>query len=281
MPAYLLAMVYGHLLDVAGPVQAGLREALQLRVGEYAFPAIRSPFGAIFMLTLSLYPYVYLTAKQAFAQQNRHIFEAAWLLGLTPARWFWRIALPAARPALALGVALVMMEALADFGVVSLFGVPSFTTGIYRAWYGLGDAQQAAKLALLMLMLVGALIALERLSRGRIRAARAGHNKQPLPHLQTSCARAWYHTVACAAPVMLGFVLPAGQLFYWAGANPANLFDALHWQAAGHALLVAASAATGALLVALLFSYRFRARPPRWQAALLSLPRSAMLSPAQ
>jgi iron(III) transport system permease protein len=268
MPAYLLAMVYGHLLDVAGPAQAGLRELTGWRVGEYLFPEIRSPIGVVLVLAFSLYPYVYLAARHAFAGQCRSHFEAAWLLGLPPQKWLWSVAMPIARPALALGVALVMMEALADFGVVSLFGVPSFTTGIYRAWYGLGEPHQAARLACMLLALVAGLLWLERASRGRMRAMRAAQSTgAPLKRLRGGL----YHSAACAVPMLIGFAIPVVQLLLWAAQDASGWGDALHWRAASHTLLVGGLVAVGALVLALVFAYGLRARPIGWRAGLLRL----------
>ena len=268
MPAYLLAMVYGHLLDVAGPAQATLRDVTGLGVGDYLFPQIRSPLGVVLVLAFSLYPYVYLAARHAFAGQCRSQFEAAWMLGLPPRKWLWAVAMPIARPALALGVALVMMEALADFGVVSLFGVPSFTTGIYRAWYGLGEPHQAARLACMLLALVAGLLWLERASRGRMGAMKATQSAgAPLRRLRGSV----YHTVACGFPILLGFVVPVVQLLLWGAQDTSGWGDALHWRAASHTLLVGGLVAVSALALALVFAYGLRARPAGWGARLMRL----------
>lgn len=269
MPAYLLAMVYGHLLDVAGVVQVQLRSIFGLTVGEYWFPEIRSPLGVVLVIAFSLYPYVYLIARQAFSDQCRHYFEAAWLQGLAPRRWLWRVAMPVARPALVLGVTLVMMEAIADFGVVSLFGVQTFTTGIYRAWYGLAQPEQAALLAVFLLGVVALMLMLERASRSRM-------NQQKLPAVSgaplTPLQGSLYHSCACALPVLIGFVIPLAQFLVWASQRGAVLWDERHWQAAKNSVLLGLAVALLALLLALCFAYVLRREEaPRWQQALVRL----------
>ncbi|MFK7915229.1 MAG: ABC transporter permease, partial [Pseudomonadales bacterium] len=133
-PAYVIAYVYTDLLEFAGPVQGALREAFGWQASDYWFPGIRSLGGAIMVLGFALYPYVYLLCRAVFERQSAALYESARLLGATPASAFWRIALPSARPAIAGGLALVMMETAADFGVVEYFGVATFSTGIFRAW---------------------------------------------------------------------------------------------------------------------------------------------------
>ena len=138
-PAYVVAYVYTDMLDYAGPVQTALRHVMDWQVGDYAFPAIRSLPGAALMLGLVLYPYVYVLARVAFASQAAPLAEAARTLGAGPRRAFFRVALPAARPAIAGGAALAMMETVADYGVVDYFGVATFTSGVFRTWFALGD----------------------------------------------------------------------------------------------------------------------------------------------
>ena len=146
MPAYIIAYTYTGLLDFAGPLQTALRDTFGWRYGEYWFPEIRSLGGAICMLSLVLYPYVYLLVRVAFTEQSTALLEASRSLGRGPWRTFFGVALPVARPAIAAGVSLVLMEALADYGTVDYFGVSTFTTGIFRTWYGLGELTTAAQL---------------------------------------------------------------------------------------------------------------------------------------
>ena len=214
VPAYIAAYIYADLLDFAGPVQSALRAATGWGPGDYAVPDIRSLGGGALVLGSVLYPYVYLLARTAFATQSHTQFRAARSLGARPAAAFWRVALPAARPAIAGGLALVLMEVLADFGVAEYFAIPTFSTGIFRSWLASGDKPAALKLAAIMLLFVIALVALEAATRrGRSDsrdglAARAG--AEPLVRLSPLGKALAF--VACAVPVLIGFVLPAGYL---------------------------------------------------------------------
>ncbi|MEM8547607.1 MAG: iron ABC transporter permease, partial [Pseudomonadota bacterium] len=153
-PAYIVAYAYTDLLDISGPLQVALRNWLDVAPGALVFPTIRNLPGAAVMLALVLYPYVYLLSRNSFAGRSRVHFEAARALGRTPWQAFLSISLPAARPAIAGGLALVMMETLADFGVVEYFSVPTFSTGIYRTWIGLGEKAAALRLAAILLIVV-------------------------------------------------------------------------------------------------------------------------------
>ncbi|WDA41538.1 ABC transporter permease [Erythrobacter sp. BLCC-B19] len=214
LPAYLSAYIYAGMLDYAGPVQTALRAATGWSAGEYWFPEIRSLPGGAFILGFVLYPYVYLLARTAFATQSRTQFRAARSLGAAPARAFWQVALPAARPATAGGLALVLMEVLADFGVAEYFAIPTFSTGIFRSWLAMGDKASALKLAAVMLVFVIALVAWEahtRRGRSDSRDGLAARDRdEPLVRL-TSGGKALAF-IACLSPVLLGFVIPAGYL---------------------------------------------------------------------
>src|SRR5690606_4645375 len=153
-------------LQFAGPVQSLLRDVTGWGARDYWFPEIRSPGGAIAMLILVLYPYVYLLTRAAFLEQSVCALEVSRTLGCTPWSSFFRVALPLARPAIVAGVALALMETLSDFGTVSYFGVPTFTTGIYRAWFSIGDPIAAAQLSTGLMAFVFAVLLLERWSRG-------------------------------------------------------------------------------------------------------------------
>ncbi|WP_155647702.1 ABC transporter permease, partial [Erythrobacter donghaensis] len=182
--------------------------------GDYWFPDIRSLPGGAFVLGIVLYPYVYLLARTAFATQSRTQFRAARSLGAAPGRAFWKVALPAARPAIAGGLALVLMEVLADFGVAEYFAIPTFSTGIFRAWLAMGDKPAALKLAAVMLVFVIALVAWEAYTRRGRSDSRDGlaarETDEPLVHLSPAGKALAF--AACLAPVLLGFVAPAGYL---------------------------------------------------------------------
>lgn len=209
VPAYVIAYVYTDLLDFSGPVQAMLRQLLG-REGT-VLPPIRSLGGAALMLGLVLYPYVYLLARGAFSRQAKALFEAARALGASRRRAFWRVSLPAARPFIAGGVALAMMETVADYGVVEYFGVPTFTTGIFRTWFALGDRSAALLLAACLFALVAVLVIGERWARrGRFSNPVAPSGTAPLVRLRGW--RAAIASIGVAMPLALGFGVPVAVL---------------------------------------------------------------------
>ncbi len=209
-PAYVIAYLYTDLLDFSGPVQSFLRTSLSLRAGDYWFPEVRSLPGAALLLSLVLYPYVYLLARAAFSARAGVHFEAARSLGASPYRAFVKVALPAARPAIAGGLALVLMETLADFGVVDYFAIPTFSTGIFRTWIAMGEKVAAMKLAAVMLVFVFALVGFESLSRrGRFDSGTA-HGK--VTRMRLSRGKGVLAYLYCLLPVLFGFIVPVAVL---------------------------------------------------------------------
>lgn len=210
-PAYIVAYLYTDLLEYSGPVQSGLRSLTGWGPQDYWFPPIRSLTGAAFMLGLVLYPYVYLIARAAFAAQSRSQFLAARALGLSPSAAFIRVILPGARPAIAGGLALVLMETLADFGVADYFAISTFSTGIFRTWLAMGEPLSAMKLAGVMLLFVFLLVGLEILGRrGRVMSSDRLSDAEPLFRLRG--LKAGLAFIACVLPVCLGFFIPMGVL---------------------------------------------------------------------
>ena len=207
MPAYVMAYAYTDWLQFSGPVQSALRELTGWKAREYWFPEVRSLPGAIAMLSFTLYPYVYLLARAAFLEQSSRAMEVGRLAGHGAWGSFFHVALPLARPGIVAGSALALMEALADFGTVSYFAVQTFTTGVYRAWLSLGDAVAASQLATTMLAFVAVLVMAERWSRGRARYAGGGASRRVRPQPLRGW-HAWLATVACAAPLLFGFMVP-------------------------------------------------------------------------
>jgi iron(III) transport system permease protein len=216
MPAYVSAFVYSDLLQFAGPVQTALRHAFGWQRGDYWFPDFMSLNGAIALFIFGFYPYVFMLARAAFLDQSVCVLEVGRTLGLGPWTRFWRIGLPLARPMLAGGVALVLMETLADFGAVSWLGVPTFTTAIYRTWFGMGDVTAAAQLAAVLLIFVLAAVMLERASRQAKRFHHTSARTRPLPLRPLPPLQATLAILACFLPILLGFLLPGVWLFHLA-----------------------------------------------------------------
>ncbi len=261
MPAYIIAYTYTGLLDFAGPLQSGLRDLTGWRHGDYRLPEVRSLGGAVIMLTLVLYPYVYLLTRAAFLSQSVCVLEVGRTLGLGPWRTFFQIALPLARPAIAAGVALALMETLADYGTVQYFGVQTLTTGIFRTWYGLGDPVGAAQLSALLLGFALVLITLERYSRRRARYHQTSQRHRPLRRHALRGRRALAAAIFCALPLTLGFLVPATQLGVWALTIGRDTYDARFLDLVLNSLGLAATTALLALIPALLFGYGRRLHP--------------------
>ncbi len=258
MPAYIIAYTYTGLFDVAGPVQSSLRGWFGWEYGDYWFPEIRSLGGAISMLALVLYPYVYLLARAAFLEQSVCVLEVSRSLGNGAWRTFFRIALPLARPAIIAGLSLVLMETLADYGTVQYFGVDTFTTGIFRTWSGLGDDAAAAQLAALLMSFVFMLIILERWSRRKARYHHTTNRFGLLPRYPLKGWRGLLAFTACALPLFLGFILPAGQQLVWALSTAEKMLDSDFFTLVWHSVLLALSAAFIALVLALFVTYSQR-----------------------
>jgi iron(III) transport system permease protein len=260
-PAYILAYVYTELLEYYGIVQTTLRAWFGWQsVQDYWFPSVRSLPGAIVLLTLVLYPYVYLLARSAFLSQSVAMLEASRSLGCNPWRSFWTIALPIARPGITAGLALALMETLADYGTVQFFAVDTFTTGIYRTWFGLNERLAASQLAVCLLLFIFGLIFLERRSRGQARYFQT--NSQPaLPSYRLSGIRAVAAIVICLVPIALGFLLPAGILLQMATENVEQAFNSDFWSFATNSLTLASVTAAIAVLIAVILAYGQRLNP--------------------
>jgi len=260
MPAYIIAYTYTGMLDFAGPVQSMLREQFGWRYGDYWFPQIQSLTGAVIMLSLVLYPSVYMLARTAFAEQSASLFEASRTLGKSPRQHFWQVALPLARPAILTGTALAMMEAFADYGTVQYFGIATFTTGIFRTWFGMGNQVAAAQLAAMLTSFVLVLLLLERWSRRKIRYYHQGQRNNVTPRRPLKAAKQAAVLLWCAVPVLLGFVIPVMQLGVWASERFEVTFDAQFGSLVWNSFRLAAMAAAFSVLLALVFAYAKRLR---------------------
>ncbi|WP_448561452.1 ABC transporter permease [Trichothermofontia sp.] len=255
-PAYLLAYTYTDLLDFAGPVQTALRQWTGWGYGDYWFPNIRSLGGAIALLTLVLYPYVYLPARVAFLEQSLTTIEASRTLGCGPWQSFGQVALPLARPAIAAGMALALMETLNDFGTVQYFGVDTFTTGIYRTWFGLGERVAATQLAAFLMVFILVLILWEQRSRQRGgRFYQKGGQAPTVPPYRLQGMRAVAAISLCSLPILLGFLLPAAVLLQMALSDLGAFEQPQFWIFARNSLILAIVTATLAVFLALILAY--------------------------
>lgn len=259
IPAYVGAYALVDFLQYAGPVQGAMRVAMGWQSArDYWFPEVRSDEMAILVLSFALYPYVYLLARAAFRECSGNGYEVARALGVGPWGLFFRVGLPLARPAIATGVALALMETVADFGTVAYFGVQTLTTGVFSTWLNGNNAGGAAQIAGIILMLILLLVALERTGRRNARFHRMGRAQRPVERVALDGARGWLAFALCLLPFALGFLLPVGVMLDHSLKNPEawiapGLFDAL-----GNTLLVGGLAAGLTVGAALFLVYAVR-----------------------
>jgi iron(III) transport system permease protein len=257
-PSYIAAMFYGNALEGAGIVQMTLRDITGLAYGEYWFPSIRSHAGAIMVLSFTLYPYVYLLVRAAFLMQSQDTLHAAMLLGCHRRAVLWRILLPMARPAIIAGASLVMMEALADFGVSALFGISTLTTGIYRTWHTMMDYSAAARLALMLGCLLLFFLWSEKTQRGTIPTAHSSSLSALLPHWSFSPMRRWCCTFVCLFPIALGFAIPLLLATCWSSGQFHSLTSTITLRATTDSLIIASSVALLTTVFGLATAYASR-----------------------
>jgi iron(III) transport system permease protein len=257
-PAYVLAYAYTVFLDYPGPVQTWLRSVMGWGAGDYWFPDIRSLGGAALVLTSVLYPYVYLMARAAFMRQSSAAFHSARTLGASPFRAFVTVSVPMARPAIAAGVALTMMETVADFGTVAQFGVQTYATTIYQAWFAMGDRPAAAQLSLCLLGVALVILALERWQRGEARRADVGRRNAIMARIPLSAPAAAAAMAACAVPVLIGCVGPALILGWMASGSEQSILSPRFLGYVWNSLKLAAIAAVFAVAAALVVGFARR-----------------------
>jgi iron(III) transport system permease protein len=258
-PAYVLAYAYAGFLSAYGPVQGLLQSVTGWETGDYWFPDIRSLPGAALMLVLTLYPYVYLLARARFLNESASAREAARLLGRGPWSSFFAVSLPLARPAVVAGATLAAMNAFADYGTVSYFGVPVFTTGIYNAWFSFSDQIAARELAAVLIVFVALVLVVERALRGRARYHETGRRDRRPARYRLSPAKSAAAIVACVLPPLLGFVVPAlvlGELLIESGGPTRDFSRHLF-----NTLTLAAAAGIIVTLGALVLAYARKERP--------------------
>ncbi|MFZ4639417.1 MAG: ABC transporter permease [Nodosilinea sp.] len=261
-PTYILAYLYTDTLEYFGPVQTLLRGIFGWqRATDYWFPNLRSLGGAILLFSLTLYPYVYLLTRVAFLEQSTATLEASRSLGCSPWRSFWLVALPLARPAIATGTALALMETLNDFGTVAYCSVSTFTTGIYRTWFGLGDRPGAVQLAAVLLLFIGALLLMERRSRQQTRYYQSLARplaQSPYRLKGWRAAGAW---LVCSVPVWLGLILPVILLLAMTVRNAGVTLNPSFFMLSRNSLLLASITALLAMVIALVLAYGLRLHP--------------------
>jgi len=255
MPAYIVAYTYTGMFDFAGPLQTAIRDWTGWGYKEYFFPQIRSIGGAISILSLVLYPYIYLLARSSFLNQSVGVIEVARTLDCNSWMIFYRVALPLARPAIVAGLSLALMETLADYGTVAYFGLSVFTTGIFRTWFGLGDYSSAAKMAALLMTFVLVLILLERVSRKKAQYHNTSGKLTRFSEYRLNGIRAWGAFSICAFPVFFGFLLPAAQLSLWALQTWGDMVDEGFFELIRNSFFLGLGASLLSLILGLFLGY--------------------------
>ena len=259
MPAYILGFVFLSTFDAAGPVQGGLRELFGVGVWS---PPVRTLPGAAFVMTMTLFPYVYLMARAAFTEQSPTTYDAARSLGASRTRALYAVVLPLARPSLAAGLALVMMEVLTDFATVQYFGVETVSVGVYKQWKGSYDFESASQLSVLVLLFAVAVLAGERLLRGRARYTQRGGRGNGLEPVRLTGWRGWAATMTCLLALVVAFLLPVARLAGWAVGearrNPGDVIDPRFGEYLANSLTVALLTAVACVAVSLVIAHALR-----------------------
>jgi iron(III) transport system permease protein len=266
MPAYVLAFIYLGLLDFSGPVQEAFRT--HFPQSGLSFPDIRSTAGVITVMILALYPYVYMFARSAFMTQGKSSWEAARTLGLTPTAAFFRVCLPMARPWIAGGLMLVVMETLADFGAVSIFNFDTFTTVIYKAWFGFFSITAAAQLSSILVFIVFLVILLEHLSRSRMRYTQGGSCGLESGRIKLVGGFAWAAFWFSLFVLLGAFVFPCIQLLLWAVEVFHLEFVNRYFWLVGRTLFLASTAALVICFVSMVLAYAKRRHKDHYTSGL-------------
>jgi iron(III) transport system permease protein len=258
IPAWILGYTWAGMLDYTSPLYTFLRNRYEVETGAYLFFDLLSLKGAIVIFSLALYPYVYLICRAFFMNQSAAMLETAASMGRSPVESFFRVALPMARPAIVAGVTLVLMEVLNDYGLVRYFGVETFTTGIFSAWFAFGDRSTALRLAGWLVVIVLAIIMAEKFQRGRARFDILGGSYRPLRRREPGKAMAVLATAFCMVPFLLGFLLPFATLLIWTFKTASVVADLSFFRLAANSFLLAASAAATGMAVALIILFSLR-----------------------
>ena len=270
-PAYIVGYIFTDWFDFAGPIQIALRDVMGWQAGDYWFPDIRTLGGAIIVLALVLYPYVYLLCRAAFMEQNVSLLQSARLLKCSPWQSFYRISLPLVRPAIAVGLSLVAMETIGDFGTVSYFAVNTLTTAVYDTWLGYSSLTAAAKISVIMLVFVILLLSLERYSRRKQKLFQSQFSSREDFRYELRGWKKWLALIWCWGLVAVAFIFPLGQLCLYAYQYFAQSWTPEFQQYALNSLYVSLSAAVIGVLIALVVNFYHRLSASRTSVLFMRL----------
>ncbi len=263
LPAYISGFTWAGILDYASPVYIFFRTYLGVETGQFLFFNILSLPGAIIILSLAFYPYVFLITRAWFTRQSSSVLEAAASLGRQPGSVFFKVALPLARPAIVAGISLALMEVLNDYGVARYYGVDTFTTGVFTAWFSFSNPASALKLSAYLMVFVLILIATERFQRRKLRFDITGSSYRPLARKRLNKKQTLIATLICAIPFLLGFLFPALMLLYWSYFTFSIVVDARFWELLGNSFLLAFLASVAVVILAMIIAYTTRSFPEK------------------
>lgn len=273
LPAYILAYTYAGITDYTGPIETTLRGWFgKPEQGSYLPFSITNLYGLMFLLSVNLYPYVYMIVRASFVRQSQSVLEVARNLGASAFQTFFRVVLPLARPAIAGGLTLCWLEVINDYGAAEYFGVDTFATAIFREWFARDNVTMAVRLAALLMFVVGLLLVLERWQRGNARYDETGKSHRPVQRRTLRGPKAWGVALFCLVPLLFGFLLPMVQLVAWAITNAKQVMQGeSFWQLIVNSLRLAACASFFTVGVALLLAYTLRLFPVSWMERLSRL----------
>ncbi len=263
-PAYMMAYSYVGILEYTGPVQAFFRNTFDIHFTGPLIDIMNMP-GAIFILSISLFPYVYVICRTSFSRQSNQMQEVAMLLGSSRFGMFTKVALPLARPAIAGGIALVGMEVLNDYGTVKYFGVDTFTSGIFRAWFSFGDVNTAIYLSAILTLIVLVLIWVENKQRGNRAWTSQSSSHKPADRIESNRkSQRWTYTLICSSVLVISFILPLFQLFYWVSLTWKNVVNSDFFVLVFRSFSLAAGAAMAIAVLSIVLLYAVRLSPLKW-----------------
>ena len=258
IPPYILAYTFTGLFDSYGTLNEIAGSIFNLQQSESPFPNIRNIYGAIIVFSFTLYPYVYLICRTAFLNQSRSMFEIGRTLGLSQKLIFLKLALPVVRPALIAGTMIVAMETLSDFGAVDHFAVSTFTTGIFRTWYGMYDLTTAMQLASMLLIFITFCLIIERTSRRNASFSTISSNFKPMPIKKVSSQRSFLFFLVCFVPIFIGFVLPILEILNWSLRLNSGFFEKHFFRISFNTILLSVFSAILCTLIAMLINFSIR-----------------------
>ncbi|WP_143959412.1 ABC transporter permease [Litoribacter populi] len=262
-PGYIMAYTYTGMLDYAGPIQSFLRNTLDIQVTGSLLDIMNLP-GAIFILSITLFPYVFVISRSSFLQQSKTLQEASALLGSSRWRTFQKVALPLARPAIVGGIALASMEVLNDYGTVKYFGVNTFTTGIFRAWFSMGDATTAIYLSAILMLFVFTILYLESLQRGNRQFGNANSLTKPLERVHINWQKKAVFTTFCTVLFLISFLIPLIQIIYWVILTYEKVINYDFFLLIFRSFSLAAGTGVGVVILSIVLLYALRLSPFKW-----------------